>query len=711
MDKLIKPTRLFVMGLILVSLIVIYAVTLYKLQIIEGEAYYEESRNNNVTVETVSAVRGSILDRYGRVLVENKTCNNLVIEVDELFPDSSSETIEKANATILEVCRLLEEYGDSHTDTLPITDTPPYEYTEMNDVQRATLDAYLKDKGLPETTTAVELMAYMRERYKIDDSYTAEETRIIAGVRYEVNSRYSAGFSTSAYIFAEDVSMDLIATMMENDIEGFEVKQSFVRKYNTEYAAHILGYIGMMTAEELEKYGDEGYRMDALVGKDGAEYAFEEYLHGVDGEARITSTASGVVTSTVYTKEPKPGSNVYLTIDIGVQEAAENALNSYITSVNAEREAANAELDKYGGADEDYQKLITGGGVAVVDIKTGEPLAIASWPTYDLGELMESFSENYSALLEQDNDPLFNRALQGAYAPGSTFKPCVAIAGLNEGKIDLTTTIECEGIFTKYEDAGYTPKCWIYGQGLHGVLTLQEALTVSCNYYFYTVADYLQISAMAKYASLFGLGESTGIELGENLGQMSTDEYTQALYGRDMYAGDTLAAGIGQAFSLFTPMQMAEYCAALANNGHRYSASILKSVRSYDFSETLYEREAEELSTVEADEAYFQAVREGMRGVVSDPLAGSVYNVFADAPYTLAAKTGTAQTGAENESENNGFFICFAPYDDPQVAIAIAIEKAGSGSSVAPIAREILDYYFSFMDSSVALESDGVLLS
>lgn len=710
MDKLIKPARLFFLGLVLVVLIVIYAVTLYKLQIIEGEAYYEKSRDNNVTIETVAAARGSILDRYGRVLVENKTCNNLVINADELFPDSSEETQQKANATILEVCRLLEQYGDSHTDTLPITKTPPYEYTEMTDVQRTTLNAYLKDKDLPETTTAVELMAYMRGRYKIDDSYTAEETRTIAGVRYEVNSRYSAGFSTSPYVFAEDVSTDLIATLMENDIAGFDVEQSFVRKYNTGYGAHILGYIGMMTAEELEKYSGEDYAMDALVGKDGAEYAFEQYLHGVDGEARVTSTAEGVVTSTVYTKEPQPGNNVYLTIDIGVQEAAENALNAFITEKNAEREAANAELEKYGGSEDDYQKLITGGGVAVVDIATGEPLAIASWPTYDLGELMESFSENYSLLLEQDNAPLFNRALQGAYAPGSTFKPCVAIAGLNEGKIDLTTTIECEGIFTKYEAAGYTPTCWIYGQGSHGVLTLQEALTVSCNYYFYTVADYLQISLMAKYAKLFGLGESTGIELYEETGVMASDEYMQQKEGRDMYAGDTLQAGIGQSDSLFTPMQMAEYCAALANSGHRYSASILKSVRSYDFSQTLYEREAEELSTVDTKEEYFQAVREGMRGVVSDPAAGSVYTVFADAPYSLAAKTGTAQTGSDNESDNNGFFICFAPYDDPQVAIAVAVEKAGSGASVAPIAREILDYYFSFMDSSADLESDGVLL-
>lgn len=706
MEKIVKPARLAAIVIFIAALAVIYFVALYKLQIIEGEAYYEESMNNVVTKSSVPGARGSILDRYGRVLVENRTCNNLLIDEKELFPDGEDETIAAANATILELCNTITEYGDTYTDTLPITMTPPFEYTDMTDVQRAFLNAYLADKGLDENTTAVELMAYMRARYEIDNNYTAEETRIIAGVRYEINGRYSHNFSTSDYIFAEDVSMELIATLMESNIPGFEVKTSFVREYNTAYAAHVLGYIGMMDGTEYEKYSKLGYELNAQVGKDGAELAFEEYLHGTDGEARITRTATGVVTSTVYTKEPEPGDNVYLTIDIGLQEAAENALNSFITEANAKRQEANEELEKYGGTEDDIQKLITGGGVAVVDVHTGEPLAIASWPTYDVSTILE----NYSELLQTENDPLFNRALQGAYAPGSTFKPCVAIAGLNEGKIDLSTTIECEGIFTKYADAGYTPACWIYGQGLHGVLTLQEALTVSCNYYFYTVADYLQISLMAKYAKLFGLGESTGIELGESLGQMSTDQYTQEHFGRDMYAGDTLAAGIGQAFSLFTPMQMAEYCAALANSGHRYSASILKSVRSYDFSDTIYERTAEELSTVETKEEYFQAVREGMYGVANDPMAGSVYAVFADASYTVGAKTGTAQTGSDNETDNNGFFICFAPYDDPQIAVAVAVEKAGSGSSTAPIARQILDYYFNFQDSTVALESENQLL-
>ncbi len=213
---------------------------------------------------------------------------------------------------------------------------------------------------------------------------------------------------------------------------------------------------------------------------------------------------------------------------------------------------------------------------------------------------------------------------------------------------------------------------------------------------------------MAKYAKAFGLGESTGIELPENIGVMSTDQYTQELYGRDMYAGDTLAAGIGQSFSLFSPIQLAEYCAAVANNGQRHSASILKSVRSFDGSETVYERKTEVLSSVEANQYYYDAIHEGMRGVVTDPMAGSVCLVFADAPYTAAAKTGTAQRG--EDKANNGVFICYAPYEDPQVAVAIAIEKAGAGASLADIARQVLDYYFSFADSTVALEGENQLL-
>ena len=699
MNKIIRAGRVAAMAVILAAVTIITLVSLYKLQIVEGAAYYERSQNSKVSEVVVPAARGGIMDRYGRVLVTNKTCSNLTVNVQELLYDRTGA---EANAIILEACRLLEEYGDTHTDELPITKQAPFEYTAMSDIQRERLNAWLAQNGLDQTATAVEVMAKMRSRYGIDNSYTSEETRTIAGVRYEINVRYLV--HTSDYVFAEDVSMELVAVLMERDIPGFNVETSYVREYETEYAAHVLGYTGMMNEAEYEKYSKAGYKLNAQVGKSGAEYAFEEYLHGTDGTARLTSTADGVVTSTVYTEEPEPGSNVYLTIDIGLQEAAENELETFISSENELRQKTNDELDRYGGDEDDYKQLITGGAIAAVAVKTGEPLAIASWPTYDASTLLE----NYSEVLAADNQPLYNRALMGTYAPGSTFKPCVAIAALNEGKIDVGTTIECLGIFDKYADAGYTPKCWIYGQGLHGVLNVSEAITHSCNYFFYTVADYLQISLMAKYAKMYGLGEPTGIELDEDIGVMASDEYMQQKEGRDMYAGDTLQAGIGQSDSLFNPLQLAEYCAALANNGTRYSASLLKSVRTYDFSETLYERKAEVLSTVKTEQSYYDAIHEGMYGVTHDASAGTVYEIFLDAPYSVAGKTGTAQTGSVNT--NNGVFICYAPYDDPEIAVAVVIEKGVSGSGVAKVARAVLDYYFSFADSAAALEGEGTLL-
>ena len=245
MEKLIRPGRLVVMAIVTALLIVVSVVTLYKLQIVEGKAYYEESRNNKVTTKRVTAARGSIMDRYGRVLVQNRVCNNLIIDTTELFLDDDPDYV-RANANILSLINAILAYGDSYTDTLPITKEPPFEFTDMTSIQRETLKAYMREKEIPENATAVEVMAYMRSRYKIDNSYTAEETRKIAGVRYEINSRYIHNFATSPYIFAEDVSMDLITTLMEQDVPGFDVQSGFVREYTTSYASHILGYVGMM---------------------------------------------------------------------------------------------------------------------------------------------------------------------------------------------------------------------------------------------------------------------------------------------------------------------------------------------------------------------------------------------------------------------------------------------------------------------------------
>jgi penicillin-binding protein 2 len=695
MKKLVKPGRLAFLAVFITTLCVVYAVFLYKLQIVEGAAYYEQSQNSIVTTQTVTGARGNILDRYGRVLVSNSICNNLIIDDVELFKQDDP------NAILLQLARAVEAGGDRYTDTLPITNEAPFEYvSNMSDLQRTRLDAYIAnarkywdDYDLPENPTAVELMAFFRQRYDIGNSYDSEEMRIIAGIRYEINIRYI--INTSDYIFAQDVGMDLITRLLENNTPGIEVQTSYIREFKTSAAAHLLGYVGLMNEKEFETYKVKNYDLDAYVGKDGAELAFEDYLHGQDGVAQVTSTSTGTLVSKVYTKEPQPGENVYLTIDIGLQEEAEQALNSFITQTNAAREEENAKAITYGG---DTQELITGGAVTVVAVDSGEPLCLASWPGYD----PSTFLDDYTELNEDTNAPLFNRALMGTYAPGSTFKPCTAIAILNEGIITPATTLYDEGIFMKYADQNYAPKCWIY-PGSHGTINLTQAITVSCNYFFYYFGDLLGIDRMSAYAAAFGLGEKTGIELPEALGHMSTQAYKEQLEGLPWYAGDTVQAAIGQAYSQFTPLQLANYIATIANNGNRYSCSMLKTVRSYDYSEKIYEREPEVLSTEKVDQAYYDAVHEGMWGLTQDK-TNDVYYAFADCPVHVACKTGTAQVGEDRM--NNAVFVCYAPYENPEIAISVVVEKGVKGSAVAQIAREVVDYYFSFKNGTAEPEAE-----
>ena len=691
-QRVIKPGRLaFLIGMFVVAMS-IYLVALYRLQIIQGAEFYKENTENVHTKKVVPAARGNIYDRYGRLLVSNSSCNNITIDTAELFEQ------EDPNAAILKLIHAMELYGDSYTDTLPITMDAPFSYIEdMTYLQRSMLEAWLKANKMNMDATAVEVLARMRSRYGIDNAYTAAEMRKIAGVRYEINDRFN--INTTDYIFAENVSMGALTYLMEQDVPGFDVSTSYVREFKTTYAPHILGYTGKLTAEEWDQYADLDYSLDAYVGKDGAEYAFESYLHGTDGEAIVTTTVDGVLVSTQYSKEPVPGNHVYLTLDIGLQEVCEVALASHIDEINEERYKINEEAEMYGTEPEE---VISGGAVCVVKVDTGEPLALASWPGYNAATMMEDYEE----LLADEKAPLFNRCLMGVYAPGSTFKPCTATALLSERIISPTLTLTTMGQFTKYIDEGYAPECWIYStyDGItHGEINVAQAITYSCNYFFYYYGDLLGIDKMARYAKMYGLGEYTGIELTEVTGQMSTRSYKEQYEGIAWYNGDTLQSAIGQSYTEFTPIQMAEYCATLANFGKRHSASILKEARSFDYSTTTYERQDEILSTVDASEETFSTIKYGMWGVVYDK-ASTLTDIFLPLSVQVAAKTGTAQRG--EGLKNNAMFICYAPYEDPEIAISIAVEKGGAGATLAPLAAEIVNYYFGFKKSNNVLEAE-----
>ena len=684
------------MGIVVLVILGVFAVTLYRLQIVEGNRNYEASINSIISHEDVIAARGNIMDRYGRLLVSNRNCNNLLIKDEELLMGDLDSN--QANAIILQMCQLIEANGDTYNDELPISMTTPWEFTDMSDTQSILLSAWLTANGLSPDASAVEIMAKMRTRYGIDGNYSAEDMRVIAGVRYGVNVRYVV--NTSDYVFAQDVSIGTITSLMEADLPGFEVQVSYLREYNTTYAPHILGYTGAMSAEEYKVYKEKDYPLNAVVGKAGVESAFEELLHGVDGEAEITRTSEGVVTSTVYNKVPEPGDNIYLTLDIELQAAAESTLASYIETNNAQTEADNQKYEQEGKRSE-IRELITGGAIVAVNAKTGEPLCMASYPSFNL----ETYLEDFDTLLETENNPLVNRALSGLYSPGSTWKPCMALAALADGFIDKNTTIVCTTIFDKYRSSGYAPGCT---GGPHGAMNVSQALTYSCNFFFFTVGDTIGIENIDKYAAKLGLGQPSGIELDEATGQVASPELKSRLYAgqrvASWYAADTLLASIGQGLTLITPIQLARYAAAIANRGSVFNCSILKSASSYDYSESVYEREPELFNKVETSDANWDLIHEGMRGAVTNRW-GTAWEPFVNFEYEVA---GTTETGS---STNDAFFICFAPYSDPEIAVAVAIENGSKGANLGVMARDMLQYYFDFQVSTQQTESELTLLS
>ncbi len=700
-NRLVKPGRVAGLVILILLLLTVYLVALYKLQIIEGEANYNRSSKLTNSERVVTAARGNIYDRYGRTLVSNEETYNLKIDTDKLFANDDP------NSVILELVHMVQGYGDEYTDDLPITMTPPFEYDpDMTAIQRTMLDAYYVRQEIDPNSTAVELMSYMRTRYNIDNSYSAEEMRIIAGVRYSINVRYAV--NTADYIFVEDASMKLISSIMENKLVGIEVERAYSRKYGTEYAAHILGYTGLMTQEEYEKYSLLNYSTDAMVGKDGVEYAFENYLHGKDGKVIETRNSAGTVLATVYEEEPEPGNHVYLTIDSVLQEQTERILANGVSILKQNIAQKRAEGTARGDYNVDLKDEITGAAAVVVNVKTGEPLAMASWPTYNVATILEDYQE----LLEAENAPLFNRTLMGTYAPGSTFKPCTAIAALTMGIVNTEDKIKCEGVYTRYAAEGYAPECWIWNSTKDHLTHPEENVTTairdSCNYYFYSIGNYLGVDDLGKFAANFGLGEYSGIELVEAKGNMSNQANHMDYAGTEWRIGDTLQAAIGQSDSVFTPIQMAEYCATVANSGTRYSASILKSIRNYDYSEKLYDREPTVMSTVESAEYNWAAVHEGMWQVLNDYINEKNVNVWVDCQWRVAGKTGTAQKG--EGIQNDGIFMCYAPYKDPEVAIFVVVERGGAGADVQFIARHIMDAYITIMGYSDTSETEMTLL-
>ena len=655
------------------AFLLLFGAVLYDAQILHGSENRARSISSNATSEVVPASRGIITDRNGKVLVSNRLAYTLVFDRSGFTDDAS------LNDAILRLIRLCQETGTAWNDTLPIAQTGSF--LRCTNDRSESFTQYLEKNKLTATAAGRQLIAEMRALYHVDESLSEKDARLVIGVRYELHSRDS-------YTFAEDVSSEVLSLITDGRYEGVSIRTASARVYNTTLAAHILGTIGPIWQEEWSSnektgyvgYADKGYSMNDLVGKDGVEKAFEEYLRGTDGRRLITTDEDGKLTGELYTREPQPGGTVALTLDIDLQADVERALAQTIT----------------GMIDEDSNER--GGAAAVVSVGSGEVLALASYPTYDLS----TFNEDYEDLVADERLPMFNRATQGTYAPGSTFKMCTAVAALESGIITPSSIIQDRGIYTYYRDP--QPMCWVYRQGgsTHGRINVTRAITVSCNYFFYEVGRLTGIRTLDSYASQFGLGQSTGIEIGDSSGVLASPEWADS-HNREWTDGQTITAAIGQSYNLFTPLQLANYIATLVGGGEHYQAHLLKNVKEYDNSRLLYVYDDEPLNTVEMSGSTVEAVTKGMHELT---VSGGVAFAFRDCVVSAGAKTGSAQVGTDIA---NGVFVAYAPYEDPEIAVAIVIEKGGSGAALATAAVEIINSWFSHTDDGAAIGENTLL--
>lgn len=736
-----KQFHLRVHGVIalMAALFLLFFAVLYDLQVVNGGDYRARSTRSITNKETVEAVRGQILDSSGRVLVSNRATYQVTLDLSAMGGE------EERNAILTELLEICRENDVSWTDTLPVSGTVPFVYT-MDTASGTARRAFLRlmetlgsgsenwksaaasgvalanaweeysaalsaadeageDGEAPEPApdkpgngivSASSLMAKMEDYFKVDPALSDEEARDLVGVLYELNLR-SKNATTAAYVFARDVDIRFITAVKEKGLKGVKIQATTVREYETGYAAHILGRVGAIYAEEWQNYKNEGYSMDDTVGKDGIERAFESYLRGTDGVKIIEANSSGKVVSETWdtdettgeSLEPKPGNHVVTTLDIRLQEALERSLASRVPGLTDQ---------------------VKGAAGVVVDMKGGVK-AMASYPTFDL-ERLYSDTQYYNSVLDDPLTPLYNRALQGLYSPGSTFKMITGVAALQEGKTTAYEKILDTGRFQypkgeKYPYGDYHPACWKYLQygGTHGWEDMGHALEDSCNIFFYTLGDRLGIDLINKYAAMFGLGKETGIELKEETGYVASPETSEKL-GQTWYGGNLLSVSIGQGNTLCSPLQLANYIATLVNGGDHYPAHLLQSVKSNDFSQVVLENDPEPLDTINISQENLEAVKKGMYLMANE---GSVRNYFKDLPVTVGAKTGTAQVGSES-AEANAVFVCFAPYDDPEIAVALVAERGGSGTELAAVAADVLSAYFSQENTAEAVPAEGTLL-
>lgn len=724
-----EKLRYIVLGSLIGCIFLFYIYQMMSIQIAQGENYAKQAVTGASISQTVSAARGEIVDCNGEAFTANSSIFDITI-------DSNYFEMKSFNSLLLRLIDICRDFDLPWVDDLPLTDTPPYRFVEDSAAEIATLkkklgvsenatvddvlywlqdtynlfsytDAdvldYVREKqklsGYTDEQTAdwyrsrydltdasaEELMLSMRSRYSMYQ-YTDSQIRLLAGIRYTMTlEEFSA---SNPYTFATDVSDKMVAYVEEHSAELSGVKPvvSPVRQYLTgDLASHVLGVTGSLSAEDYtalkaegETYSSAnltGYRISDIIGRSGIEKAFEKQLRGENGQLTIVQDQQGDVLRVENTVEAVPGNTVMLTLDQNVQRAAQDALADRIAVLNTRAPGLGREADA--------------GAVVAIDVKTGGVIAMATYPNYDLSQYYDLYDE----LVTQNPSPLLNRATQGLYTVGSTYKPAVAVAGLDSGNIDPSYLVRCTGIYTYYHD--YQPKC----EGVHGSINVIQALRVSCNTFFYDLGRRMGIENINEYSKKLGLGHTTGIEIPESSGQLSSPETREAI-GEEWYPSYDMQSAIGQLDNQFTILQMASYAATLANNGRRMQVHLVDKVWDYNMTNVLEATEPVVTDTIEADESVWNTVREGMIqscyaggtswgtwGATRGKTWSSTYGV----DITVAGKTGSPQVA---NNLVNSVFICYAPAEDPEIAVAVIIEKGYEGDRAAPVAKAVLTEYF-----------------
>lgn len=675
-----SKARFIILKIMIVLMFAAVVWKLFDLQIIKGEQYAQIASDRLTTNIVEKAPRGEILDRYGTKLVSNKVGYSVVMQKTDMKD-------EELNKVIKELIDVLYSNQCPYYDDLPISFAPyMFEFEDENgdgsiEDEKASWfeNNKYKDKGIDHAMTPAMIIQFYKDKYQVSDIYSEDEQRRIVGIRYA--AEVSGLSQTTSFTVADDISVEAVTQIKErqDSFKGIAVINDYVRQYNMPgLATHILGRVGKIDSKEYEANKSLGYGYNDIIGKQGLEVWGEKYLRGTDGTTGTTKEVNGKAITVLKDTDPVPGNYIVTTLDSDLQRVTEESLAKNIASI---RNAGGAKPKD--GAD------CNAGSAVVIDVKTGDMLAGASCPTYD----MSRFDEDYSSLISNKASPMVNRMVTGLYSPGSTFKPLTAIAALETGNLTTSEIIEDKGIYKFYE--GYQPTCWIWSEYkmTHGKQNVSAALENSCNYFFYEVGRRLGIDTLNEYAKKFGLGEKTGIELEEETaGHRASPEFkkqvVQNVTSRDWYDGDTLQAAIGQSYSQYTPVQLANYAATIANGGERHKVNLIKSIRSSVDGSVVEEFSPRVLEKIEMDAADLNAVKQGMKRVVDE---GSASEIFANYPIQIGGKTGTAQVG---DGSNNAVFIAYAPFDNPQIAVSVVLEHGVRGTNAAQVAKDIFDEYF-----------------